>query len=144
MRSSAATDAPAVGVQNCRWKLQPLAARLLPPQPADISGEKVRGAVWDLQSELTEERDNCVRAVCASLAAVYPDAEPHLVQDLGRRVCVQFQRERFATKKELGELKKLAADASALFPPEFALAEPRQIKQKFRQQEAAHKSSTQA
>lgn len=112
------------------------AARLLPDQPEEIRGDRVRAAVWGLQQQLTDERTACIRDVCTSLASVYPDAEPHLVEALGRDVCDQFKRERFATKKELGELKKLSADAGALFPPEFQNAEPRQVKMIFRAREA--------
>ena len=111
------------------------AARLLPSRPVEITGPAVRASVWRLQKQLTDERETCVKAVCVSLAAVYPDTEPPLVQELGRAVCRLFERDRFATKKELGELKKLAADASSLFPPEFQNAAPKDVKATFRQRE---------
>ena len=103
--------------------------------PPAVDCRAVRSNVWDLQQQLTDERTACIVDVCKSLISVYPDTEPHLVDDLGKAVCDQFKRERFATKKELGELKKLSADASALFPAEFQMAEPRQIKFVFRQRE---------
>ena len=47
-----------------------------------------------------------------------------------------FERDRFATKRELEELKKLAADASALFPAEFRSAEPSAVRMLFKRREA--------
>jgi predicted Zn-dependent protease with MMP-like domain len=45
-----------------------------------------------------------------------------------------FERDRFATKKELEEMKKLAADASQHFPAEFdqAMANPAAVKASFK------------
>ena len=120
------------------------AARLLPASPGEIDGRAVRSSVWDLQQQLTDERTACVDDVCKSLISVYPDAEPPLVEALGKAVCDQFKRERFATKKELAELKKLSADAGALFPPEIQNAEPRQIKYMFREKEHQQLSGVQA
>ena len=44
--------------------------------------------------------------------------------------------DRFATKREIEELKKLAADASALFPAEFRSAEPSAVRMLFKRREA--------
>ena len=50
-----------------------------------------------------------------------------------------FERDRFASKKELEEMKKLAADAFQHFPPEFdqAMANPGAIKASFKNAPAA-------
>ena len=53
-----------------------------------------------------------------------------------------FESGRFATKKELAELKKLAADASALFPTDFHDAKPKRVKKKFVEQKRAETAGT--
>ena len=113
------------------------APRLLPKTPKEITGHGVRAAVWRLQQELRDEREKCVRAVCGALKTLYADTEPPLVLKLGRDTCKLFERDRFATKKELAELKKLAADASALFPTDFHDAKPKRVKKKFVEQKRA-------
>ena len=65
-----------------------------------------------------------------------------LVLKLGRDTCKLFERDRFATKKELAELKKLAADASALFPTDFHDAKPKRVKKKFVEQKRAETAGT--
>ena len=45
--------------------------------------------------------------------------------------------QRFATEKELEDLKKISADASLLFPAEFDSGDPKAIKKLFRQRELA-------
>lgn len=119
------------------------ASQLLPGTPGEITGHGVRSAVWALQQELVDARESCVRAVCAALKALYADAEPPLVLELGRATCKLFERDRFATKKELGELKKLSADASALFPAEFSVARPKKVRKKFKEREKAEAAGAQ-
>ena len=114
-------------------------AQLLMPKSSEhIDGIRVRQNVWKLQQQLTDERQACRDDVCTALVSVYPDTEPNLVDQLATNVCEQFKRDRFASKKELGELKKLAADASVLCPAEFNLADPKQIRAVFRQRELDH------
>lgn len=110
------------------------APRLFPPDdPSAIRGADVRSAVWSLQASLDSERAACVADVAnALLAHLYSDVEPPLVHKLAKDTCDQFQRERFATKAELRELKKLAADATTFFPPEFHNAKPHKIKAAFK------------
>ena len=50
-----------------------------------------------------------------------------------------FERDRFATKRELEEMKKLAADAPMHFPPEFsvAVADPAAVRASFKRAAAA-------
>ena len=81
-------------------------------------------------------------AVCGALKTLYADTEPPLVLKLGRDTCKLFERDRFATKKELAELKKLAADASALFPTDFHDAKPKRVKKKFVEQKRAETAGT--
>lgn len=119
------------------------ASRLFPNDPRDIDGRGVRDAVWALQRHLTDERAARVADVASALVAtVYPDAEPLKVDALAVAVCDHFKRDRFATTKELDELKKLAADASLLFPAEFNSANPKKIRLQFKQRELELKQSS--
>ena len=85
---------------------------------------------------LTEERRACVQDLFTALTTLYADREPHLVQELAEATAKLFERDRFATKREIEELKKLAADASALFPAEFRSAEPSAVRMLFKRREA--------
>ncbi|KAJ8599263.1 hypothetical protein CTAYLR_006231 [Chrysophaeum taylorii] len=110
------------------------APRLFPDDPSEIEGRRIRDNVWTLQEKLTEDRASCVRDVVSVLkTSVYADVEPPLVDDLARAVCDQFKRDRFATKAELRDLKKLAADAHLVFPPEFHKAKPAKVRAAFKQ-----------
>lgn len=76
-----------------------------------------------------------VDKLCLVLAnSLYPEREPNEVADLAAQVGSLFERDRFATKKELEDMKKLAADASQHFPAEFSLAvsNPSAIKTSFK------------
>jgi hypothetical protein len=108
------------------------AARLFPADPEAITGPGVRAAVWALQALLAEEREAVVAKLVSALgSSVYSDKEPPAVEALARRVARLFERGRFATKKELEEMKKLAADASQHFPPEFNQADPAEVRASF-------------
>ena len=111
------------------------APRLFPDDPTTITGPGVRKAVWDLQDSLIAERQGVVDKLFVALTnSLYPDREPAEVKELAAQVGKLFERERFATKKELEELKKLAADASQHFPAEFhsAITNVAAIKASFR------------
>lgn len=49
------------------------------------------------------------------------------VEQRGREVANAFQKERFATKRELNNLSRLTADASQIFPPDFVSCRPTDI-----------------
>ena len=40
----------------------------------------------------------------------------------GKEIAKCFEKERFATKRELNNLSRLAVDASQIFPPDFVSA----------------------
>lgn len=44
------------------------------------------------------------------------------VAERGREIAQCFAKERFATKRELNNLSRLAVDASQIFPPDFVSA----------------------
>jgi hypothetical protein len=45
-------------------------------------------------------------------------------------VAAVFQKERFATKRELNSLSQVAADATKIFPPDFLSVDPVKIQAK--------------
>ena len=47
-------------------------------------------------------------------------------------VAAVFQKERFATKRELNSLSQIAADATKIFPPDFLSVDPAKIQAKVR------------
>lgn len=57
---------------------------------------------------------------------MYPEQLPEAVDARARDVAGAFQRDRFATKRELNVLSQVAAEASRIFPPDFASIDPAQ------------------
>jgi len=128
------TDCP--DLEDISFVIQ-FATRIFPENPDDITGKLIRQNMLDLQKKLTAEREKCVKSIINSITALYSDREPHQVEGLGRKVGKLFERDRFATEKELEDLKKVNADAQLLFPAEFSAADPVAIKRLFRQRAAA-------
>ena len=117
------------------------APRIFPKESTDITGPLIRKSMLNLQRKLTEDREKCVKGIISSIAAIYSDREPPQVAKLARDVARLFERDRFATEKELEDLKKISADASLLFPAEFDSADPKAIKKLFKQREIAANAS---
>ena len=115
------------------------ATTIFPSSPGDITGALIRKNMLDLQRKLTSDRESCVNGIFSSLSAIYSDREPSQVWSLSRSVASLFERDRFATEKELEDLKKISADAKTLFPAEFDAAKPKDIKSKFIIREKAAK-----
>eukprot|EP00618_Florenciella_parvula_P018626 CAMPEP_0119464748 /NCGR_PEP_ID=MMETSP1344-20130328/204_1 /TAXON_ID=236787 /ORGANISM="Florenciella parvula, Strain CCMP2471" /LENGTH=423 /DNA_ID=CAMNT_0007496977 /DNA_START=52 /DNA_END=1324 /DNA_ORIENTATION=- len=116
------------------------APRLFPDDPETITGPGIRSAVWALQQSLTDDREEVIAKVkLAIMSNLYPDREPADVEAVARAVGKLFERDAFATKKELEEMKKLAADASLHFPAEFQLAQenPQAARMSFKRASAA-------
>ncbi|GMI37912.1 hypothetical protein TrRE_jg12390 [Triparma retinervis] len=117
------------------------ATRIFPSDPSTITGKLIRSSMLSLQKKLTDDRIKCVRGINSSLSGIYADREPPQVARLAQDVAKLFERDRFATDKELEDLKKISADANLLFPAEFDAAEPKEIKKLFKQREAAAKAA---
>jgi hypothetical protein len=49
------------------------------------------------------------------------------LQQTARDVAVFFQKERFATKKELLKMTQLTADCGKVFPPDYASIVPQEV-----------------
>lgn len=48
---------------------------------------------------------------------------------MAREIATYFQKERFATKKELLRMTQLTADVSKVFPPDYASVVPKEVVQ---------------
>ena len=46
------------------------------------------------------------------------------------QVAAAFQKERFATKRELNTLSQITAEASRIFPPDYASVRPEDVERK--------------
>jgi hypothetical protein len=128
-------------LEDIRFIIQ-FATRVFPTDPTEITGTLIRSNMLALQGKLTADREKCVKGIMAACAGIYSDREPPLVEALARAVGKKFERDRFATDKELEDLKKISADANILFPPEFSAADPTAVKRMFRQREMAEKAQT--
>ena len=123
-------------LEDIKFVIQ-FAPRIFPTNPNDITGVLIRKNMLALQRKLTADREKCIKSIISSITALYSDREPHQVESLGRKVGLLFERDRFATEKELENLKKVNADAQLLFPAEFTAADPAAIKRLFQQRAAA-------
>uniref|UniRef100_A0A7S3XPP2 Uncharacterized protein n=1 Tax=Heterosigma akashiwo TaxID=2829 RepID=A0A7S3XPP2_HETAK len=127
-------------VENVKFIIQ-YAKKIMPEKPEDITGELVYSSMLRHQEVLTQNRQIVVDGLFQALTGIYADKEPPLVRELTEEVSKLFQRERFATSKEIEEMKKLAADAAEIFPSEFESAKPSLIKRVFKQREAMQKAT---
>ena len=60
-----------------------------------------------------------INGLVRAMQALYPEQENEVVKDMGVKFASMIQKERFATRKELAALRKAAANASSIFPPDF-------------------------
>mmetsp|Transcript_16873 Transcript_16873/g.21907 ORF Transcript_16873/g.21907 Transcript_16873/m.21907 type:complete len:400 (-) Transcript_16873:55-1254(-) len=122
-------------VENVEFIIQ-YAKQIMPKSPEDITGELILQSMLDFQQKLTIDRQVVVDGLYQALLGVYADREPPQVRELTEAVAKLFQKQRFASAKEVEEMKKLTADASVIFPPEFESAKPEIIRKMFKQKEA--------
>jgi hypothetical protein len=103
------------------------ARQVMPEGPKTVTGLMVWNNILALQKELTDKRDGSVESLAGAMGALYPEQEQHVLRAKAQDVAVFYQKERFATKKELDNLASLTAEVSKLFPPDFASVVPQEI-----------------
>jgi len=103
------------------------ATQVFPPSADDANGEVIWNNIVNLQEELTNKRESAVRNLVTVMQQMYPEQVPAEVEERGREIAAIFRKERFATKRELNNLSRLAADASQIFPPDFVSATPEEV-----------------
>eukprot|EP00607_Mallomonas_marina_P009644 CAMPEP_0182419608 /NCGR_PEP_ID=MMETSP1167-20130531/4024_1 /TAXON_ID=2988 /ORGANISM="Mallomonas Sp, Strain CCMP3275" /LENGTH=279 /DNA_ID=CAMNT_0024594619 /DNA_START=333 /DNA_END=1172 /DNA_ORIENTATION=- len=100
------------------------ATQLLPPRPQDVSGSAVWDSICVLQKELSVKREKAVSNLVLSLRQLYPEQTEERVRERATEVSQLFQRERFATKRELNSMSRLVAECGRVFPLDFESATP--------------------
>jgi hypothetical protein len=106
-----------------------------------------------LQEELTKKRETAVLNLITAMVQIYPEQVPadvrqpppsRLLLHVSHTVCPQvdvrgrliakiFEKERFATKRELNSLSRLAAEAAQIFPPDFVSATQSKVTETMKQ-----------
>lgn len=103
------------------------ASQVFPPSPGDAEGALIWKNILRLQGELTDKREAAVNNLISAMGQLYPEQLPDEVASRGREIAKCFQKERFATKRELNSLSRLAADAVQIFPPDFVSASATEV-----------------
>ncbi|CAK9003676.1 Plant intracellular Ras-group-related LRR protein 9 [Durusdinium trenchii] len=104
---------------------------ILPENAADITGPKTRSSLYTLREKLAAERAAGIALVEKALRLLYSHVEPEQIRALTDAACKHFSNTE--------DLKKLAADASQIFPAEFesGMTDPRSIRRAFRDAQEA-------
>lgn len=98
------------------------ASQVFPPSPDDANGELIWKNIVSLQEDLTNKRETAIKNLITAMGQLYPEQLPNEVASRGREIAKSFAKERFATKRELNSLTRLAVDSSQIFPPDFVSA----------------------
>jgi hypothetical protein len=104
--------------------------QILPPSPGGVTGPVVWEAVLMLQEELTAKREGAIRNLSVAMLQMYPEQLPADILAKARTVAFAFQKDRFATKRELNTLSQIIAEVSRIFPPDYASVRPETIERK--------------
>ena len=99
----------------------------MPENPDVVTGELVWANILELQADLISKRDSSVAALVSGMAQLYPEQEQSALNEKGQEVARFYQKERFATKKELDNMAALTAEVAKLFPPDFMSVIPAEI-----------------
>ena len=73
-----------------------------------------------------------ITSLSGAMMQLYPEQLPPDIQRRARAIAFAFQKERFATKRELNLLSQVTAEVSKIFPPDFASALPDAIESRVR------------
>lgn len=99
------------------------APRLFPPTAKEVTGEGIASAVLSLQEAMAKERQDAIDGLVTALKGFYGHVDPPLIINLANSTAAYF--------KKVVDLKKLAADVSIFFPPEFESADAKQVRRDF-------------
>ena len=99
----------------------------MPENPSIVTGKLIWDNILDLQNELIEKRNKSVAGLVGAMASLYPEQEQSALNAKGQEIAAFYQRERFATKKELDNVSQLTAEVSKLLPPDFMSVIPSEV-----------------
>jgi Leucine-rich repeat (LRR) protein len=101
---------------------------LLPPTAALVVPLQLPALIQALRTRMHQERESAIAALLKTLGSnLYPEREPGEVEVLARGIASP------TLSLSTSELRSLTADASELFPTEFASAHARKIVKAFRE-----------
>ena len=103
------------------------AKQVMPENPSIVTGKLIWDNILDLQNELIEKRNKSVAGLVGAMASLYPEQEQSALNAKGQEIAAFYQRERFATKKELDNVSQLTAEVSKLLPPDFMSVIPSEV-----------------
>ena len=103
------------------------ARQVMPDDPLVVTGALVWENILALQADLTSQRETSVNSLNAAMAQLYPEQEAHVLLVKAQEVAAFYQKERFATKKEMDNMSQLTAEVGRLFPPDFMSVVPAEI-----------------
>lgn len=109
------------------------ATQIFPPNVERVleldAGALILENIEKLQAELTRMRENSINALYSAITQLYPEQEPEKLFNTAVEVSKLFQKERFATKKEILKMTQLTSDCSKVFPTDFAAIDYNEILQ---------------
>jgi len=88
------------------------ARQVMPESPKSVTGLMVWENILALQKELTDKRDASLASLTAAMTQLYPEQEQHVLRAMAQEVGMYYQKERFATKKELDNMSQLTAEVT--------------------------------
>jgi Leucine-rich repeat (LRR) protein len=103
------------------------AKQVMPEDPMQVEGSLVWDNILTFQAELTSKRNTAIGNLANALSQLYPEQEAHVIREKAEELALFYQRERFATTKELNTLSQLTAEVGKLFPPDFMGIDCKQI-----------------
>lgn len=103
------------------------AVRIMPADPATLTGELVWNNLVALQGDLTAARDAAVASLQGAMMGLYPEQRPEDIAERAKDLAKIFQAERFATKKELLCMAQLTGEASKLLSSDYASLDPAEV-----------------
>ena len=103
------------------------AKEVLPPTSEEANGELIWKNILNLQEDLTNKREGAIAGLATALTALYSEQLPSVIKETAYKVAKFFQKQRFATKKELIQMAQVSGEVTKLFPPDFVSLDPQEV-----------------
>ena len=103
------------------------AKEVLPPTAVEANGELIWKNILNLQQDLTNKREGAIAGLATALTALYSEQLPSVINETANKVAKFFQKQRFATKKELIQMAQVSGEVTKLFPPDFISLDPEEV-----------------
>jgi len=100
---------------------------VLPSTADEANGELIWKNILNLQDDLTNKRETAIAGLATALTALYSEQLPSIIKETAYKVAKYFQKQRFATKKELIQMAQVTGEVTKLFPPDFVSLNPEEV-----------------